>query len=59
MKQGRLITGKDIINEFQLKGGKKVGAILKVIEDKQFYGEIKTRAEALAVVETLIYEQRK
>lgn len=58
IKQGRLITGKDIISEFQLKGGKQVGTILKVVEDKQFYGEIKTRAEALAVVETLINEQR-
>lgn len=56
MKQGRLITGKDIISEFQLKGGKQIGEILKVIEDKQFYGEINTRTEALAVVGTLLNE---
>ena len=56
LKQGRLITGKDIINKFQLIEGKEVGEILKLIEDKQFYGEIKTQAEAFAIVETLIHE---
>lgn len=56
VKQGRLITGKDIIKKFQLREGKEVGEILKLIEDKQFYGEIKTRAEAFAVVETLIHQ---
>lgn len=57
IKQGRLITGKDIISRFRLKEGKQVGDILKAIEDKQFYGEIKTRAEAFAIVETLINKQ--
>ncbi|RKU29635.1 hypothetical protein C6497_05715 [Candidatus Poribacteria bacterium] len=59
VKQGRLITGKDIIRKFQVREGKEVGEILKLIEDKQFYGEIKTRAEAFAVVETLIHQYRE
>ena len=59
INQGRLITGKDIINKFQLMEGKKIGDILKLIEDKQFTGEVRTRAEAFAVVETLIHEHRE
>ncbi len=54
LKQGRLITGEDLIKKFQLKEGKEIGTLLKQIEEQQFYGEIRTRAEALAVVEMLI-----
>ncbi|MCG9126697.1 CCA tRNA nucleotidyltransferase [Candidatus Poribacteria bacterium] len=54
INQGQLITGRDIISKFQLKEGKQLGDILKLIEDKQFLGEIKTQAEAFDVVETLI-----
>ncbi len=53
-KQGRLITGDDLIQEFHLKEGTQIGALLKEIEDRQFDGEIRTRAEALAAVAVLI-----
>lgn len=53
-KQGRLITGNDLIQEFHLKEGTQIGDLLKEIEDRQFDGEIRTREEALAVVATLI-----
>lgn len=53
-KQGRLITGDDLIREFHLKEGTQIGALLKEIEDRQFNGEIRTRAEALAAVAVLI-----
>ena len=53
-KQGRLITGTDLIQEFQLKEGARIGYLLKEIEDRQFDGEIRTREEALAAVAALI-----
>ena len=53
-KQGRLITGDDLIQEFHLKEGTQIGTLLKEIEDRQFNGEIRTRAEALAAVAVLI-----
>lgn len=53
-KQGRLITGKDLIQIFQLKEGKQIGDLLKQIEERQFDGEIRTREEALAAVAALI-----
>ena len=53
-KQGRLITGDDLIQEFHLKEGKQIGEMLKEIEDRQFDGEIRTREEAFATVAALI-----
>ncbi len=58
-KQGRLITGEDLIREFQLKEGREIGTLLKQIEDQQFYGEIQTRTEALTAVEALIRKEGK
>ena len=56
-KQGRLITGDDLIQRFHLKEGKQIGDLLKEIEERQFDGEIRTREEAFAAVATLIQEQ--
>ena len=53
-KQGKLITGDDLIQEFHLKEGKHIGELLKEIEDRQFDGEIRTREEAFAAVRALI-----
>ena len=53
-KQGRLITGKDLIQRFNLKTGREIGRLLKEIEERQFEGEIRTREEAFAAVERLI-----
>lgn len=55
-KQGRLITGRDLIRTFQLKEGKRIGNLLKEIEDRQFAGEIRTREEAFAAVAVLIQQ---
>ncbi|RKU15539.1 hypothetical protein C6500_20385 [Candidatus Poribacteria bacterium] len=57
-KQGRLITGNDLIQEFHLKEGEQIGDLLKAIEDLQFDGEIRTREEAFAAVATLIQKHR-
>lgn len=56
LKQGKLITGQDLIQKFHLREGEKIGTLLKQIEERQFYGEIRTRAEALTVVEALIHK---
>ena len=53
-KQGRLITGNDLIQTFHLKEGEQIGNLLKEIEERQFNGEIRTREEAFAAVTTLI-----
>ena len=55
-KQGRLITGDDLIKNFNLKAGKQIGRLLKEIEERQFDGEIRTREEALDAVAALIQE---
>ncbi len=54
LKQGRLITGKDLMRTFNLKEGKEIGMLLKQIEERQFNGEIRTREEAFATAKTLI-----
>ncbi len=57
VEQGRLITGEDLIKRFNLNEGKEIGELLKQIEDMQFYGEIRSREDALATVEVLIHER--
>jgi tRNA nucleotidyltransferase/poly(A) polymerase len=57
-KQGRLITGDDLIQEFHLKEGEQIGDLLKEVEDRQFDGEIRTREEAFAAVAALIQSAR-
>ena len=54
LKQGRLITGEDLIRRFNLKEGREIGILLKQIEERQFDGEIRTREEAFAIAEGLI-----
>lgn len=53
-KQGRLITGDDLIKKFGLKEGEQIGRLLKEIEERQFDGEVRTRAEALETVAALV-----
>lgn len=57
LKQGRLITGADLMDRFDLKEGKVIGKLLKQVEEMQFFGEIRTRMEAFDVVEELIREE--
>lgn len=54
LKQGKLITGEDLIRTFNMKEGKEIGILLKQIEARQFDGEISTNEEALAAVAALI-----
>ena len=57
-KQGRLITGDDLIQIFHLKEGKQIGDLLEQIEERQFNGEIRTPEEALVAVEMLIRQSK-
>lgn len=54
LKQGRFITGADLIREFGLKEGKGIGVLLGEIEKRRFYGEIASRDEAIMVVKDLV-----
>ncbi len=54
LKQGRLITGEDLIHRFDLKEGREIGFLLAEIEERQLDGEIRTREEAFAAVAALI-----
>lgn len=58
-KQGKLITGKDLIKKFKLKRGRRIGWLLKEIERHRFNGEIRTREEALAAVAALIQRSNR
>ena len=53
---GRLITGDDLMQMFDLKEGKQIGNLLKQIEERQFNGEIRTREEAFAAVAAWIHQ---
>ena len=53
-EQGRLITGDDLIQMFNLKEGKQIGNLLEQIEERQFKGEIQTREGAFAAIAALI-----
>ncbi len=54
LKQGRLITGADLLREFGLKEGKGIGVLLEEIEKRRFYGEIASREETIMVVKDLV-----
>ena len=57
-KQGKLITGNDLIQTFHLKEGKQIGNLLKEIEERQFDGEIRTREEAFAVIAARVQQRQ-
>lgn len=59
LKQGKLISGEDLIRKFKLKEGREIGVLLKQIEEMQHYGEIQTRAEAFTAVEKLIQKENE
>lgn len=46
-----LITGKDLIYHFKLSQGPEIGRLLKIAEDAQLEGKIKTKKEALEYIE--------
>ena len=53
-RQGRLITGDDLMTHFDLKEGEQIGRLLREIEERQYDGELRTREDALIAVAALI-----
>jgi hypothetical protein len=49
-----LITGEDLLRQFQLQPGPQIGSILEQIREAQAVGEITTKQEALRQVERLL-----
>jgi len=47
-----LVSGHDVMSEFDLSPGPQVGKILKLIEDAQLEGKIKTKPEAIKYVKS-------
>jgi tRNA nucleotidyltransferase/poly(A) polymerase len=50
----RLITGDDLIAEYHLKPGPKIGFLLEQVKEAQVTGEITNRAEAIAYTKKLL-----
>ncbi len=48
------LTGRDIMIEFQLDSGPQIGKLLKIAEDAQLEGKVKTKKDALEFVKKLI-----
>lgn len=48
-----LLTGDDLINELELKPGPAIGQILEAIREAQAAGEVRSRAEALALARSI------
>ena len=49
-----LILGRDLIQQFALAPGKKMGEILKVLMEKQLSGEFSTKEEGLVIAAKLV-----
>ena len=49
-KLPKLIDGNDIMNEFSIKPGRKLGEILREIKEAQALGTVNTREGALEIV---------
>jgi tRNA nucleotidyltransferase/poly(A) polymerase len=52
----RLISGKDLISEFELKPGPTIGKLLEAVQEAQAAGEVDNREEALAFAKTILNE---
>ena len=54
MATARLVTGKDLIEHFELSPSKLIGRLLRAVDEAKLSGEIQTREEALKYVERLL-----
>jgi len=50
----KLISGHDLMEEFGLEEGPRIGALLEAVREAQAEGEVRTKEEALALVEELL-----
>jgi hypothetical protein len=54
-----LITGRDLIEQFGLLPGPRIGQILEAVREAQISGEVTDRKEALAWVRDLLRAARQ
>lgn len=47
----RLLNGHEIMKQFNLEPGSEIGRLLNIVEEAQWEGEIKTKEEAVSLVE--------
>lgn len=52
-KLPKLVSGRDVMSRLNLSSGPKVGKILENIHEKQLEGKIKTRAQALELIDQM------
>ena len=55
----RLINGLDVMNEYQLEAGPRIGQLLDAIREAQAIGQVSTREEALAFGREWLKENQK
>jgi tRNA nucleotidyltransferase/poly(A) polymerase len=53
----KLISGHDLMEEFGLKEGPQIGELLEAVREAQAEGEVRTKAEALALVRELLSQE--
>ena len=53
-KMKKLLNGYDLIETFNLTPGKQIGYIIKLIEDEQVEGKLKTKEQAIDFVKNLL-----
>jgi tRNA nucleotidyltransferase/poly(A) polymerase len=51
----KLISGHDLMEEFGLEEGPRIGELLESVREAQVEGEVRTREEALALVKELLF----
>ena len=54
----KLISGHDLMDEFDLEEGPRIGKLLEVVREAQVEGEVKTKEDALALVKELLTEAK-
>ncbi len=50
----KLLSGDDLIKEFGLRPGPKVGEVLTIVRELQLNGVVRNREEALAIVKRVL-----
>jgi len=53
----KLINGYDLMEEFGLEEGPRIGELLEAVREAQVEGEVRTKEEALALVKGLLTQE--
>jgi hypothetical protein len=53
----KLISGHDLMEEFDLEEGPRLGELLEAVREAQAAGEVGTKEEALALAERLLTQE--